>query len=166
MKNFIVFIIVVSLLSVGGFVVYREYYKGESLNEAFQDMRGSGDKQNDTFAEAREAYNNGDYAEALKGFDKTLQAYETNEPGGDLEEQQHKTLLLLIADCYKKQWENSGKTDDMLRVKSLRVYEKYQTEYPGDMNRSINRGISEVRNPPTPSATEAPEADIDESPAK
>ncbi len=170
MKNFIVFIVVISLLSVGGFVVYRVYYKGETLNEALHDIRGNEEKT-DLLADAREAYQDGDYAQALKGFEKTLQAYETNEPGGDLDEQQHKDLLVMTAFCYQKMWEKSGKTDETLRIKALRTYEKFQAEYPDDMDRNIGRGLSEVKNPPPPPAeapaTEAPsEAPINESPAK
>ena len=163
MRNFILFVVAVSILSVTGYVLYRVYYKGESADAVFQELRGD-EEQPDVLAEAKEAYRRGDYAEALRGFELARQAHESSQTGGTLEEQVYKDLLLQIGACYKSLWEAGGKTDETLRIKALRTYEKYIDEFPDDGHRNMGRAIGELRNPT--SAPAAAEESLDESPPK
>lgn len=163
MRNFILFVVAVSILSVTGYVLYRVYYKGESADTVFQELRGN-EEQPDVLADAREAYRQGDYAEALRGFELVREAHESGQSGGTLEEHDYKDLLIQIAACYKSLWEAGGKTDETLRIKALRTYEKYIDEFPDTSNRNIGRAMGELRNPATVPA--AAEETLDESPPK
>lgn len=160
MRNFILFIIVVAILSFTGYIVYRVYYQGESLDTALQEFRS--EPKTDVLAEAKEAYKRGEYTQAARDFELALQACESGEPGAELTEREHRTVLARLAGCYKRMWENGGKTDDTLRFKALRYYEKYQKEYPGYGHRNIGRSISELQHPATAPVAET----TDPSPPK
>lgn len=161
MRNFILFIVVVSVLSIAGFVLYRVYVQGESADTVFQELGGR-EENPDVLAEAKEAYSQGDYAQAVKGFELALEAHESDVPGARLEEEKHRSLLLQTASCYKHLWENGGKTDDVLRLKALRGYEKYLEKYPTTSRQGLGRVMAELRTPsPAPAANV-----VDESPPK
>lgn len=166
MRNFILFIVTVSVLSFAGFILYRVYYKGESPDAVFQELRGS-EEEPDVLAEAKDAYDRREYAEALKGFEMVLDAHESGEPGAKLEEIEHKDLLKRIASCYTHLWEDGGKTDDTLRIQALRVYEKYIEKYPDSRRRHIGRAMGELRNAGNQAPASEKETEVvDESPPK
>jgi tetratricopeptide (TPR) repeat protein len=164
MKNFILFIVVVSILGVTAFVLYRVYYKGESAGEVFRDIRGTQEDNAEILIRAQDAYGRGDYAEAVKDYERVLKAHESDEPGARLEEREHGDLLLETAKCYKKMWEAGGKTNDALRIKALRTFEKYVQEYPNKRRQNLNHKIAELRNP-APASSSGKEV-MDESPPK
>ena len=159
MKNFILFIVAVSVLSLVGFVAYRVYVKGESAGDVFQELRG--EEKPDVMAEAEDAYDRKDYAEAVKYYEIALQNHESNEPGAELSERDHRKVLKRLAGGYTHLWKEGGKTDESLRIKGERVCEKYIKEYPG--RGGLHNTLKELKNP-TPEFTKSKVED--ESPPK
>ncbi|MBN1553901.1 MAG: tetratricopeptide repeat protein [Phycisphaerae bacterium] len=142
MRNFILFIVAVTVLSFTGYILYRVYIQGESAENVFQEWRDR--EETDVLGEAEDAYKRQDYAAAAKGLERVLQDHETGVPGAKLEERKHRNVLHQLAACYKRQWEAGGKTDETLRIKALRVYEKLIDEYP---DRHPGRVMAELKNP-------------------
>ena len=147
MKNFVLFVVAVLLLSLAGYLAYCKTQKGMSIGEAMEALfGGEADTSVPLANQAKDAYRAHEYARAIPLYESAISAHESGVSGAVLEEEDLRALLRGYAiSCYEV-WKLTP-ADESMRLRAQRAVQRFQDVPSKYRDRYLNRIASELRHP-------------------